>query len=97
MGIGRRKYRTGRHVAYQWYSHIVVVTKYRRSVITDRVLRLLVAQARRSYEMMKATLLAADGEDDHLHLLVAYPPKVALSRLVGAIKTNTSRVVCQQQ
>lgn len=97
MSIDGEKYRTGRHVVYQLHAHIVIVTKYRRGVITDRVRELLVDQARRSCEMMGAALLEADGEDDHLHLLVEYPPKVALSKLVGAIKTNTSRIVRQQQ
>ena len=28
-----------------------------------------------------ATLVELDGEDDHVHLLVAYPPQVAAARL----------------
>lgn len=97
MAIDRDKYRTGRHVVYQLHAHIVVVTKYRRGVITDRVRELLIDQAAESCRMLEAELLEADGEDDHLHLLVSYPPKLALSRLVGAIKTNTSRKVRAQQ
>jgi len=39
----------------------------------------------------EAELLECDGEDDHLHLLIAYPPKVALSRLVNSLKGVSSR------
>jgi putative transposase len=94
MSIDRSKYRTGRHVVYSLNAHIVLVTKYRRGVITDRVRGLLVDEARRSCEKLDTTLTEADGEDDHL--LVDYPPKVSLSKLVGAIKTNTSRKVREQ-
>ena len=38
-----------------------------------------------------AELVEMDGEDDHVHLLVAYPPKVAVSRLVNSLKGASSR------
>ena len=34
----------------------------------------------------EAELLEFDGEDDHVHLLVAFPPKVAISLLVSRLK-----------
>lgn len=33
-----------------------------------------------------ATLVEMDGDDDHVHLLVTYPPQVAVARLVNALK-----------
>jgi putative transposase len=33
-----------------------------------------------------ATRVQMDGEDDHVHLLVQYPPKVAVSSLVNSLK-----------
>ena len=38
-----------------------------------------------------ATLAEFNGEEDHVHLLVQYPPKVALSRLVNSLKGVSSR------
>jgi len=34
-----------------------------------------------------------DGEDDHVHLLVHYPPKVAISSLVNSLKGASSRIL----
>lgn len=34
-----------------------------------------------------------DGEDDHVHLLVNYPPKVAVSKLVNSLKGASSRLL----
>ena len=38
-----------------------------------------------------ARLVACDGEDDHVHLLVEFPPKVAVSKLVNSLKGVSSR------
>jgi putative transposase len=39
-----------------------------------------------------AELVEMDGEDDdHVHLLVAYPPQVAVARLVNSLKGVSAR------
>lgn len=38
-----------------------------------------------------------DGEDDHVHLLVNYPPKVAISSLVNSLKGVSSRLIGQRR
>ena len=40
-----------------------------------------------------AILVECEGEDDHVHLLVNYPPKVAISRLVNSLKGVSSRMI----
>jgi len=34
----------------------------------------------------EAELVEFDGEDDHVHLRVSYPPKVSISSLVNSLK-----------
>lgn len=34
-----------------------------------------------------------NGEEDHVHLLISYPPKTCLSRLVNALKGVSSRLL----
>lgn len=41
-------------------------------------------------------LVEFNGESDHVHLLVHYPPKVALSRLVGSLKGVWARRLRQE-
>jgi putative transposase len=43
--------------------------------------------------MPKATLVECSGEDDHVHLLVEYPPKLTLSKLVNSLKGVSSRLL----
>lgn len=97
MTANKEDYRTGRHVVYKLSVHIILVTKYRRGPITDRVREHLIAVAHESCKRFESTLVEADGESDHLHLLIDYPPKVQLSKLIGAIKTNTSREIRAKQ
>ncbi|AJG24426.1 Mobile element protein [Cupriavidus basilensis] len=42
-----------------------------------------------------AELVEFNGEHDHVHLLVNYPPKVALSTLVASLKGVSSRLLRQ--
>ena len=41
----------------------------------------------------EAELVEFDGEDDHVHLLVNYPPKVSVSALVNSLKGVSSRMI----
>jgi putative transposase len=45
---------------------------------------------------MDADLAAWGANGDHVHLLVAYPPQLALSRLVNSLKGVSSRRLRQQ-
>ena len=40
-----------------------------------------------------ARLVECEGEGDHVHLLVEYPPKVSVSKLVNSLKGVSSRLV----
>ena len=54
------------------------------------VLRPIFAAVCKDFE---AELVEFDGEDDHVHLLVNYPPKVAISMLVNSLKGVSSRMI----
>lgn len=77
-------------MVYRLHAHIVLTPKYRRKVMTERV----TADLRSSFEEVcgrfDVTLDAFETDRDHAHLLVTYPPKVALSRLVMSLKTISS-------
>ncbi len=84
-------YRTGRHCAFELHAHLVFITKYRGSVLTDEHFRSLENIFRSVCEDFEVELIEFNGEADHVHLLVNFPPKVALSRLVNSLKGVSSR------
>jgi putative transposase len=84
-------YRRGRHVVCALHVHLVFVTKYRRGVLDDAMLRCCEAAMRKVCGDFGAELREFNGEDDHVHLLVEYPPKVAVSALVNSLKGVSAR------
>ena len=97
MNYKQGKYRTGRHVVFSLQAHIVLVTKYRRGAISDRVRDVIVATANDVAKRYEFQILDIDGEDDHIHLVVDYPPKLSLSKLVMVLKANTAKKIREQR
>jgi putative transposase len=85
--------RQGRHCIFAMHVHLVFVTKYRRDVFTREILHELEAVFASVCRDFGATLVEFDGEDDHVHLLVNYPPSVSVSSLVNSLKGVSSRMI----
>jgi len=85
--------RTGRHCIFMMHVHLVFVTKYRRGVFTKEILDDLQGIFAKVCTDFQAELVEFDGEDDHVHLLVNYPPKMAVSKLVNSLKGASSLLI----
>ena len=85
--------RHGRHCVFNLHIHLVFVTKYRRSVFTKAVLEDLKEIFASVCQDFEAELVEFDGEKDYVHLLINYPPKVSVSRLVNSLKGVSSRLI----
>ncbi|MEO8838168.1 MAG: IS200/IS605 family transposase [Herbaspirillum sp.] len=93
MSDDNNEIRSGRHCVFMMHVHLVFVTKYRRGVFAKEIiddLRPIFASVCADFE---AELVEFDGEDDHVHLLVNYPPKVAVSKLVNSLKGISSLLI----
>jgi putative transposase len=66
----------------------VLVTKYRRQVFTDAMLTFCEQTMRAVCAELDAELVEFNGEADHVHLLVAYPPTLAISAFVQRPKSH---------
>jgi len=85
--------RHGRHCVFVLHVHLVFVTKYRWRVFNDEHLRHLETVFRGVCADFGAELAEFNGETDHVHLLVDYPPKVSVSHLVNSLKGVSARVM----
>ena len=88
--------RTGRHCVFNLHVHLVFVTKYRRKVFTKAILDEMLGIFTKVCTDFEAELAEFDGEQDHVHLLVNYPPKVSVSKLVNSLKGVSSRLLRKQ-
>ncbi len=77
-------------MVYKLHPHPIFVTKYQKKVMTDRV----ADELRSAFEEVcgphDVTLDAFETNHDHAHLLVSYPPKVALSTPAMTLKAASS-------
>ena len=88
--------RKGRHCVFLMHVHLVFVTKYRREVFTKQILDHLRGIFANVCADFESHLVEFDGEDDPVHLLVNYPPKVSVSSLVNSLKGVSSRMIRQK-
>ena len=88
--------RTGRHCVFLLHAHLVFITKYRHAVFTAEHLTRMEQVMRDVCADFEVQLVEFNGENNHVHLLVNFPPKVSLSRLVNSLKGVSSRRPRQQ-
>ncbi len=87
--------RRGRGCVFLLHAHLVFVTKYRKTVFTKEHFASMKKIFERICSDFDVELSEFDGEGDHVHLLVNYPPKVAISKLVNSMKGVSSRMLKQ--
>lgn len=75
------------------HAHLVFITKYRHPVFTSTHLDRCEQIMRDVCADFEAELVEFNGEDNHVHLLVHFPPKVTLSKLVNSLKGVSSRLL----
>ena len=75
-----------RHATYILHCHLVFVTKYRYKIFKKKHIDYL-------REIFKDTMKELGGEEDHIHLLVTYPPKLSVSVMVNTLKGRSSRLL----
>ena len=88
--------RTGRHCVFKLHVHLVFVTKYRKKVFTDEILKDLEVTFQEVCQNFETELVEMNGETEHIHLLLNYPPKVSISKLVNSLKGVSSRLIRKQ-
>ena len=89
--------RHGRHCVFKMHVHLVFVAKYRRRVFDGGAINRLRTIFTKVCADFEAQLVEMDGERDHVHLLVSYPPKVPVSALVNSLKGASSRVLRKER
>jgi len=80
-----------------WHVHLVFITKYRYRVLDRDAVDRLRLLFRKICTYFESQLTEMHGEVNHVHLVVRYPPKVAISKLVNSLKGLSSRMLRQER
>lgn len=84
------------HCVHGIFYHLVLVVAYRHQVMTDPIRYRCLEIIRSLAPGFGIEVLEADGEADHLHLLLKAKPHSTISKFVNSIKTVTSRMLKQE-
>lgn len=84
-------YRRERNSVTLLQAHLVCTTKYRRGCIDADGLLSIRASFERVAKSMNFRLLEFNGESNHIHCLVEYPPVLSISKIFNHLKGVSSR------
>lgn len=85
------KYRRECHSVTLLYTHLVYVTKYRKNYFNLEHLDRLEEIFKQIATKMNFNVIEFNGESDHVHVLIEYPPKLSISQLTNSLKGVSSR------
>ena len=74
-----------------------MVTKYRKEIINEGIFAYIekkLAEVTEHYPLIR--FKTVNHDKDHMHLHLAIPPTIAVGKVVGIIKQNTSRELKQK-
>ena len=81
------------HSVYLMYYHLIIVTKYRRKVIDDRIS----GRGKEIFEHIAPnygiTLEEWNHDEDHVHVMFRAKPQSEISRFINAYKSASSRLL----
>lgn len=82
------------HTSYRCKYHIVIVPKYRRVIIYNK-LRADIIEIIKMLVKRKPDLRIIEGEacPDHIHLLLEIPPKYSVSEIMGYLKSKSTLMI----
>ena len=89
--------RRGQHCVFKLLAHLIFATRDRRRVFDAQAIYVLRGIFADVCSDAHATPVQMDDEDDHVHLLAQYSPKVAVSSLVNGLKGVSSRLLREQR
>ena len=89
-------YRTGSHTKYNIEYHFVWVTKYRYKVLQGDVGLRVRELVRQTCEALEVRILRGVVSQDHVHLLVSAPPKIAPAEIMRRVKGRSSTKLFQE-
>lgn len=90
-------YDRSKHAVYSLRYHFVFVVKYRKKVFTDEMLDTIYDSFVRIGELIHARIEEFNGEEDHIHFILACSPKSpSVSGIVNILKGVSSRDLRKQ-
>lgn len=82
------------HSVYRCVYHIVWIPRYRYKVLVngvDKYLLVKLDEIRKWYPEIE--FVERNIQEDHVHIVVSFPPKYSIAKVVGIMKANTGKAL----
>lgn len=76
--------------------HIVLVTEYRKRVLTPAIMNDLIAYLHDIVREQSYDIIEANGEEDHIHLLIKATPQDHIPNIIKQLKGPSAREMFKQ-
>jgi putative transposase len=83
-------YKTLQHTEWDCKYHVIFIPKYRRKVLYGQLRQYLGEVFRRLARQKQSEIEEGHLMPDHVHMMIAIPPKYAVSQVVGYIKGKSA-------
>ena len=84
------------HTRWNCKYHIVFIPKYRRKEIYGKLKSDIGKMLRTLCEYKEVEIIEAHAMKDHIHMLLAIPPKLAVSSFMGYLKGKSSLMIFER-
>lgn len=82
---------------YNVHYHLIWVTKYRKPIfVTDEKRQVMKNLLTKIANLNEMTIQEIEVMDDHIHLLVSFPPRLSITNVVKAFKGASARLWFQK-
>ncbi len=95
MGAGEVE--KGSHCAWQIHYHIVFPVKYRKALLSEEVVGIIVETAKGISECYDIEMETIGCDRDHIHLLCTAHPKISPGQIVRVFKSITAREIFRRK
>ena len=83
----------GRGCAYDIQYHSIFVTKYRRNILTKQIRQECINLMHNLSADCDYSIIEANGEEDHIHLLIETTPLTDIPSMIKQLKGVTARLL----
>ena len=89
-------WRRAAHTAYDTSYHLVWSPKYGKGLFTGELARRVEELFREIGEAYEITIEEMEVSVDHVHIFCSFPPRYAISQVVGRLKSLSARAVFKE-
>jgi len=89
-------WRRAAHSAYDTAYHLVWSPKYRKGILTGALAKRVEELFREISEAHDITIEEMEVSVDHVHIFCSFPPRYAISQIVGRLKSLSARSVFKE-